>query len=239
MILDLDLTLKDEDLKPFWNEVCEEFHKQLWLPHEIVSPEQVSHSSKRLSNYQVDQSKYLMTKMTKKKTSTSKNLLVSSQAISTLITEKDLQNEEKKLVVTHKIRFFPKYESRYLKALHTYRLAYNLTVEALNNNEEISSELRRKICNTIKDKYSIEGNLSDYVYDVNLIQEAYRKCVSAFVSQCRKFKNTNKPFKSAGDFINQLAKDSDDYAKQASQSINEKLAKVGTSAAEAFTFGIS
>ena len=44
--------------------------------------------------------------------------------------------------------------------------------------------------------------------------------------------------KSAGDFINQLAKDSDDYAKQASKSINEKLAKVGTSAAEAFTFGL-
>ena len=51
-------------------------------------------------------------------------------------------------------------------------------------------------------------------------------------------KDLGNAVNTAAGFVQQLAKDSDDYAKQASANINGKLAKIGTTAAEAFSFGL-
>jgi len=44
--------------------------------------------------------------------------------------------------------------------------------------------------------------------------------------------------KSAGESVNQLAKDADKYAQETSKALDAQLGKIGTSAAEAFTFGL-
>lgn len=51
-------------------------------------------------------------------------------------------------------------------------------------------------------------------------------------------KDLGNAVNSAAGFVKQLATDADDYAKQASANINGKLAKIGTTAAEAFSFGL-
>lgn len=191
MILDLDLTLKDETLEPFWSERSTELHKSLWLPHQTVSLEQDSVSSNVSSNYQVDESKFWKKTLIPKNL-TPQTLLVSSQALSTLTTVKEQQKEEK-IVVTRKIRIFPENENKYFQALHTYRLAYNMAVKYLNEGKEING-LRETIKQEIKDLYENDTH-NESVYDVNLIYEAVRKCSNNFLAQLKKFKKTNKPFK--------------------------------------------
>ena len=57
---------------------------------------------------------------------------VSSQAMLTHIMANAVRKEGRTVAATKKIRIFPKNELRFIQALHTYRLAYNLTVEAIN-----------------------------------------------------------------------------------------------------------
>lgn len=160
-----DLTLRDEDLKPFWNKVSQDFHVLLWQPRKTVLPERDMVLSNALLNYREEKSESWKKTLTTK-TLTPLRLLVSSQALSTHIMESEAHLDE--LITTRKIRIYPKNEDLYFQALHTYRRAYNLTIEAFKENKEPTSELRRFICNTIKEEAPV-------VYDVNLIQEAFRK----------------------------------------------------------------
>lgn len=105
-----------------------------------------------------------------------------------------IPKEERTIIATKKIRVFPKDESRFIQALHTYRLAYNLTVEAINAKEKLGSDLRRSIMEKIKATYTNDENPEHYVYDVNLIYEAYRKCEGAYRAQLKKFKAKGTPF---------------------------------------------
>jgi putative transposase len=180
MTLALDLTLKDEDLEPFWNEVSQEYHALLWLPRKTELPEVDSRSSKKLSNYQVEKLESWKRTL-KPKNSIQNHLSVSSQALSALITEKDLQKEE--IITTHKIQIFPEEEFKFISALHTYRRAYNLTIEAFNSGKQPSSELRAEIVSKIRG----EANL---IINVNLIQSAYRKAQTALSTARKKYKET-------------------------------------------------
>ena len=101
MILDLDLTLKDEDLSPFWNEVSKEYHSLLWLPRKTVLQEVDTLSSKKSSNYRVEKSNSWKRKMTPKN-STQKHSLVLSRASLAPITEKE--HHEEIVQITRKIR---------------------------------------------------------------------------------------------------------------------------------------
>lgn len=102
--------------------------------------------------------------------------------------------EERTIIATKKIRVFPKDESRFIQALHTYRLAYNLTVEAINAKEKLGSDLRRSITDKIKVTYINDASPGHYVYSVDLIHEAYRKCEGAHRAQLKKFKAKGTPF---------------------------------------------
>lgn len=96
--------------------------------------------------------------------------------------ERDLQREEQQ-IITRKIRIFPENKEAYKQALHTFRRAYNLSIEAFKLREEKpSSELRAAICKQISEE-------APAVYDVNLIQEAYRAAVKTRSSIIRERKN--------------------------------------------------
>lgn len=105
-----------------------------------------------------------------------------------------IPKEERTIIATKKIRVFPKDESRFIQALHTYRLAYNLAVEAINAKEKLGSDLRRSIMEKIKATYTSDENPEHYVYNVDLIYEAYRKCEGAYRAQLKKFKTKGTPF---------------------------------------------
>ena len=189
MILDLDLTSKDEDLKPFWNEVSEEFHRYLWQPTKTELPDRATPSSKRLLNYQEEELSFWK-KTVLPKNLTPNRLSVSLQATLTHIMGSGRQVEKRKMLTSKKVRVFPEDETKMIRALHTYRRAYNITIEAINNNEPTSSELRRRILETIREED--DGN---HLVDVNMIYEAYRKAVTSFQNGLKKFKATGKPFK--------------------------------------------
>ena len=167
-ILHPDLTLKDEDLSPFWNTASQELHALLWQPHKIESREPVTGLLNVLSNYREANCESWKKVLTMRKTSPQSRLLVSSQALSTLITESAAQSAEP-LVITKKIRIYPENDRLFIEALHVFRRAYNLSIEAFKiHNLDPSSELRRQICDQIKSE-------NPAVYDVNLIYEGYRK----------------------------------------------------------------
>jgi len=105
-----------------------------------------------------------------------------------------VRKEGRTVAATKKIRIFPKNELRFIQALHTYRLAYNLTVEAINAKEKLGSELRRSITDKIKATYTNDESPEHYVYNVDLIHEAYRKCEGAYRAQLKKFKTKGTPF---------------------------------------------
>lgn len=105
-----------------------------------------------------------------------------------------IPKEERTIITAKKIRVFPKDESRFIQALHTYRLAYNLTVEAINAKEKLGSDLRRSITDKIKATYANDTRPEHYVYNVDLIHEAYRKCERAYRAQLKKFKTKGTPF---------------------------------------------
>ena len=181
-ILVPDLTLKDEDCVPFWNTVSQELHAQLWQPEQIVSPGQDTASSNVSSNYREERYEFWKRVMIPRRTSLRTRLSVSSQAISTLITESEQHSVEPQLV-TRKIRIYPENEHLFIEALHVFRRAYNLSIEAFKfRNEQPSSELRRSICEQIKTEQPA-------VYDVNLIYEAYRKATITRSSVIRKRKS--------------------------------------------------
>jgi putative transposase len=190
-ILHPDLTLKDEALDPFWNEVSQEINALLWQPRKIVLQGQDTDLSNTLLNYQEEKLDYWKKKLIPK-TLTQTPLLVSSRALSIPIMESE-QQSLKETIVTKKVRIFPKNEEKFFEALHVFRRAYNLTIESFKNrNEEPSSDLRRSICDLIKKE-------KPKVFNVDLIYEAYRKACttrSQIISLRKKKQEANYSFMS-------------------------------------------
>ena len=164
MTLHPDLTSRDEDLNPFWNDVSTVIHASLWQPHQIALQEQDLVSSEESLNY-LEEKFDFWKKMKRPKISTQQLSLASSQALSHHITEKERQDEE--VTATRKIRIYPQKEEQFFKLLHLHRRAYNLSIEAFKGGERPSSPLRKRI---VDQANSEMPEISNY----DLCAEAYR-----------------------------------------------------------------
>jgi putative transposase len=124
-------TLNEKDCKPFWNQQCSELQSILWLPQKTASQDQDSNSSSGLLNYQVDESKFWMTRITPVNPSIQPSLSVSLPAFATATMGKDPHN----VIGSKRIRFYPENEQAYFDALALYRRSYNLAVERFINDD--------------------------------------------------------------------------------------------------------
>jgi putative transposase len=164
LILPVDFTKIDEDIKPFWNSLSTAIHCSLWQPHQIELPEQDFHSSN--SNYHVGESNFWFKQIVPNNL-TLKPLSPLERSLSTPITE----NEALSVITSKKIRIYPKHENLWFEALNLFRRAYNLSIEFMCKGRKPSSEFRTQIC----DWCIIECEENETNYNSNLVQAAYRK----------------------------------------------------------------
>lgn len=127
-------TLNEKDCKPFWNQQCLVTQSTLWLPQKTDSQDLDSNLSSGLLNYQVDESKFWMTRIVPLNHSTPPNLSVLLPRSAIATTESD-PLKGAKIIASKKIRFYPENESAYFDALALYRRSYNLAVERFLNND--------------------------------------------------------------------------------------------------------
>ena len=127
-------TFNEKDLKPYWNQRCQELQQKLWLPHKIESQGQDLHSSNGLSNYTEEKSLHWKRTLKPKNNLIQKNLSVLLPASATHTTGKGQQLEENLIKTSKKVRFYPKNEEKYFQALSLYRRAYNLTIAKFKDN---------------------------------------------------------------------------------------------------------
>jgi len=166
-------TLKEKDLKPYWNMQCQELQSKLWLPHKIDSQKVDFNSSDGLSNYTEEKLSYWIKKL-KPKNLTQPNLSVLLPASATPTMEKGQPKGRRKreiadnhILGVKKIRIYPENEAKYMEALSLYRRAYNLAIAYYKENS-IKNDIRASIAEQIKgEREEWEG-----AYDVNIIQDA-------------------------------------------------------------------
>ena len=127
-------TLNEKDCKPFWNRQCSEIQPLLWLPQKIVLQDQGSSLSDGLLNYQADESRSWMTRITPLKPLIPMSLSVSLPRSATATTE-SVPLKGAKIVASKRIRIYPENEPAYRDALALYRRSYNLAVERFRNDK--------------------------------------------------------------------------------------------------------
>jgi len=166
LILPLDLTKIDEDIKPFWNSLSTAIHYSLWQPLRIESPELDFNDSNGLSNFQVEESNFW-----KKHIIPNSSILQPSSPSSVHLSIPTTENEVQNAIISQKIRIYPTYEKLWFDSLNLFRRAYNLTIEFIRKGRKPSREFRTQIC----DWCFCECEENKVTYNSNLIQAAYKK----------------------------------------------------------------
>jgi len=175
-ILDLESTLKEKDLIPFWTQQSKEISKKLWLPTETDCVDSVLNSYKELlNNNQMGKSWFSI----KKKHPQKKNLLTTSFQLSQFSLQDSMDLEviqsKKKLkkqqqLKTLKIRLFPtnKEKDELQLMLEQYRWYYNATVNIMNEKYTEKQLLNKKSWSNIQ----IRDLIRKYYYrEVNWIED--------------------------------------------------------------------
>lgn len=183
-ILDLDLTLKEKDFKPFWNSQSKEISKKLWLPTEIDSVDSVLSCSNPSSNPPMGKSWFSIEKKRPQKKSLSTISLPSSLCSrrgSTDCEATRLKNNSSKQLKTMKFRAFPTEEQKkeIQEGCNQYRWYYNasLTIVKLEYSrqnkvlEEENSLFYSRVRDDIISKYRYEEKVIDNVLEQNFVYD--------------------------------------------------------------------
>ena len=100
--------------------------------------------------------------------------------------ERDLPKKNQTVIVTKKIRIYPVDENKFHRATTMFRRAYNLSIEAFKlRNEDPSSELRKQICDQVKEEFEDAA-----IYDLSA--EAYRRACETRKIIIKKRKSKSK-----------------------------------------------
>ncbi len=185
-ILDQELILKERVCKPFWNTLCKEISKELWLPTKIDLLESDSTllngclTNMELPPKSVTKKLKMITKTTSKKT-----LLQYLPTIHQNITDPEAIN------ATLKIPIFPNRKSKkyFKKCIGVSRWFYNKTIEFVNNEKKPFNTLcnARKKVMPVKDKLLPveESWKTEIYYDTRqlAIKEAVGSSKAAFTNK--------------------------------------------------------
>ena len=182
-ISEVDLTSKDRDLKPYWDDFCKGINLRLWLPTKIDWQDSEQNSSNFLLKKTVENSWFLTKTMQAPKENLYKICLPSSLFFRAGCT--DLEDTLRK---SKKIRIYPtsKQKNLFSQWFGTSRFTFNETAKYL------------KIPNTKASWKSIKTDLikslpdwaKDIPYQIKSI--AVRDCCNAVKNAKVKFKITNK-----------------------------------------------
>jgi putative transposase len=114
--------------------------------------------------------------------------------------EKGQQSDEKKIVASKKIRFYPENSELYHQALTLYRRAYNLTVDCYVNNNYL--DINGKFKNLrpqIKEQCKKEQVEKGYIYNSIIVDNAVLQALTTFkavMSKNKKMKGSKSGFAS-------------------------------------------
>lgn len=167
-------TLNEKDCKPFWNKQCEAIQSALWLPQKTGSKGPGLGLSNGLLNYQVDESRSWMTRITPLNHSTPQSLSVLLPR-SAIATTESVLLKGAKVIASKKIRFYPENESAYREALTLYRRSYNLAVEYLNSGKDLVDGKKIDIRPGIRAITKQEQEEKGAIYHNELPNEAVRE----------------------------------------------------------------
>ena len=189
LTLDLALISKDETLSKFWNKSCQEIQSSLFLPHQTVSQEVGLRSSKKLLNFMEEKSSFWKT-IIKPKVSM-------LQPLSLSLLHSATHKVGNEIIVTRKIRIYPKNKSQIFDLLSLHRRAYNLTIEHFKTIEFKDQlkvvELRRLI------KLKVKAEWDNRNYRAEVAGEAVRaafRTKSAIIAKRKKGLKCDYKFKS-------------------------------------------
>ena len=181
-------TLNEKECKPFWDQRCKEIQSSLWLPQKIDSPELDSNSFAGLSNFQVDKSRFWITKMRPLSNLIPQSLSVSLPLSATLTTE-NAQPNAGKVLGSKKIRFYPQNEQAYFDGLALFRRSYNLATERYINNDYKDTD--GKYINfrpLIKEQVKREQEACNKAYNSLISDNGTLAAKTTFLSVCSKNK---------------------------------------------------
>ncbi len=152
--LDLDSISKDEALKPYWNEPCQEKQSIWWLPHQTVSQGRAFRLSDTSSNYRMDQSNFWKKKIVPSNSMCAPSLLLSLPSATP-------STESAVIKGTKKIRIYPKNETFLLELIRQQRRAYNLAIACFVESDK-HVELRKS--DDLK-KQNLRSTIREFVRD--------------------------------------------------------------------------
>ena len=205
VILPVLSTLNEKDCKPFWNRQCSEIQPLLWLPQKIVLQDQGSSLSDGLLNYQADESRSWMTRITPLKPLIPMSLSVSLPRSATATTESvplSVPLKGAKIVASKRIRIYPENEPAYRDALALYRRSYNLAVERFRNDKY--KDENGKFINmrpSIKAQVEKEQKDNGRAYNSIISDNGTLAAATTFKSVCSK----NKKFKGASGGFSEIS----------------------------------
>jgi len=199
LILPQLLTLNEKDLEPYWNQQCQEVQSKLWLPHKIDLQGQDLDLLNGSSNYTEEKSSHWKKRLVPKHL-IPKSLSVSlpASAIPTMV--KGQQSDEKRIVASKKIRFYPENLNAYHQALALYRRAYNLAIDCyisnnyLNENgkfKNLRPQIREQCKEEQKEKKSIYNSI---IVDNGVLQA--QTTFKAVMAKNKKLKGSKSGFAS-------------------------------------------
>jgi hypothetical protein len=186
-------TLNEKECKPFWNQRCNEIQSTLWLPQKIDSPELDSNSFGGLSNFQVDKSRFWITKM-RPLSNLIPQILSVSLPLSATPTTENVQPKDVKVLASKKIRFYPENENAYFDGLAVFRRSYNLATERYINDDYKDSD--GKFINfrpSIKAQVKSEQETSNRAYNSLISDNGTLAARTTFLAVC----SNNKKMKGA------------------------------------------
>ena len=189
--LDLVLTSKEKDLKPFWNDVLKDKQSTLWFPTKIDLQESVLNSYSGSSLEQEALSPYWI------KRKLNKNLIMITLSRSSLSSVTPIM-ENVTQVVTRKIRIYPKNEGKYVELCDLSRACYNKMTEFKINYKEDTrkfQEQRTEVMNLTKTWNN---------YQSHVMQEACRSADitnKAIIKKRKQGKKCEASFKSFKDSV--------------------------------------
>lgn len=182
-ISEVDSTLKEKNLRPYWNNACKELQSKLWLPHKIESQEPDLNSLNGSLNYTEDQSSFWKTRILPTNPLTQKHSFLSSLPSLIPITEKD------QVIGTKKIRLKIKNTKNIDDLINLHRRSYNLTIEYIKNKSNLSkTEVRRRVREIVRKEAKENGTTFSSVVSDEATNNAYR----TFEACLRKWKNKQK-----------------------------------------------
>ena len=179
MILPLLSTFNEKDLKPYWNQQCQELQSRLWLPHKIDLQGVDLNSSNGLLNYTEGELSHWK-RVLNPKSLIQQSLSVLLPASAIPITEKGLQRDGKK-IISKKIRFYPEDEAKYKEALVLYRRAYNLAVaNYIEDTYKDDDGKFRNLRPEIKEQCKNEQEENGRIYNSIIVDNAVLAALTSF-----------------------------------------------------------